>query len=163
MVPGMCLMYLICGFYILARQWDLVPSVFMSIFKEAFTGTAMAGGAVGVSIRHVLIIGMKRAAFSNEAGMGTAPLAHSDAKTDEPVSEGLVAMLGPFIDTIIVCTMTALIILTNQSHISNDASGILMTSQAFIPHFGKLAIPLMGVIIFFFSFSTLLGLSLIHI
>jgi len=137
LVPGMCALYLICGIYILLRRIDIIPEIFLSIFTEAFQGSAVVGGVMGLTVKQILIAGMKRAAFSNE--------------------EGLVAMLGPFIDTIIVCTITALVILTNQHEISDNASGVLMTTQAFKPHFDSFAIPLMGLIIFSFSFSTLIG------
>jgi len=84
--------------------------LFVSIFRAAFGGEAVIGGAVGLTVKEILIIGVKRAAFSNEAGIGTAAMAHGAAKTSEPVREGLVAMVGPFIDTHIICTMTALVI-----------------------------------------------------
>ncbi len=103
LVPAMCCLYIVASLYVLATRAALLPSVLAQIVTDAFTGSAVAGGALGT----VIITGVKRAAFSNEAGIGTAPMAHGAAKTNEPVREGLVAMLGPFIDTIVVCTMTA--------------------------------------------------------
>ena len=105
-VPFMCLIYAALCLFIIATNIEKVPGLFVQIVKEAFTGKAVAGGAMGSAILFVMIQGVKRAAFSNEAGIGTAPMAHGNAKTNEPIAEGLVAMLGPFIDTIIVCTMT---------------------------------------------------------
>ncbi len=104
-VPTMCLMYVACCLYIVLTHLPQVPSMIALIFTEAFTGEAMRGGILGV-----LVIGVQRAAFSNEAGAGSAAIAHSAAKTDEPIREGCVALLEPFIDTIVVCSMrTALI------------------------------------------------------
>ena len=109
------------------------------------------GGALGA----IIITGVRRAAFSNEAGLGTAPMAHGAAKTSEPIREGLVAMLGPIIDTIIVCTLTALAIIITDSWIETSADGITLTAHAF-----DLAIPVYGKYILtsavtFFAMSTL--------
>ena len=98
-------LYFILVIYILFQNLGGIPDIFASIFNEAFSGNAMLGGGIGA----VIVIGAKRAAFSNEAGLGTAPMVHGDSKTHEPVREGLVAMLGPAIDTLIVCTLTALV------------------------------------------------------
>ena len=99
--------YILACLIIIVMNLDKLPGVLSSIVTEAFSGSAMAGGVIGA-----LILGMQRAVFSNEAGVGSAAIAHSAAKTDEPIREGMVAMLGPFIDTIVVCTFTALIILS---------------------------------------------------
>ena len=132
--------------------------VFGLIFTEAFGLQAACAGAVGHCLREVMRIGVRRAAFSNEAGMGTAPMAHSNARTPEPVSEGFVALVGPFFDTIIVCTMTALVILTSLPEgVREQSEGIVMTVTAFehsFPQFGKY---LLGVAVFLFSFTTIVG------
>lgn len=107
MVPLMVLIYILSVLLILVLNYESIPESFSLIFTDAFTGNALMGGAAGEVIRW----GARRAAFSNEAGIGTAPMMHGAAKTQEPVREGLVAMLGPAIDTLIVCTMTALAIL----------------------------------------------------
>jgi len=110
-----------------------------------------------VVFREVLINGIKRAAFSNEAGIGTAPMAHGAAKTKEPVREGLIAMLGPFIDTNLVCTMTALVILTSGVAAEND--GVVMTVKAFehaMPGIGKY---ILSLVIVMFSVSTMISYS----
>ena len=104
-VPFMCLGYVLCAVYILINLHDQIPNAVSRIFNEAFTPDAMYGGFIGC-----LVIGIKRAVFSNEAGAGSASIAHSAARTDIPVREGYVALLEPFIDTVIVCTMTALVI-----------------------------------------------------
>ena len=105
-VPFMCLGYVICVLYILFTNMGEIPGAFSRIFVEAFSPKAAYGGFLGV-----LVIGIKRAVFSNEAGAGSASIAHSAAKTDVPVKEGFVALLEPFIDTVVVCTMTALVII----------------------------------------------------
>ena len=102
----MCGLYVLASIFIIVSRYDQIPATFALIVSMAFTKNAIFGGAVGV-----MILGIKRAAFSNEAGLGSAAIAHSAAKTDEPVREGIVAMIGPFIDTIIICTMTALVII----------------------------------------------------
>ena len=160
LVPAMCLFYVICGLVILVINSEKVPYVLSRIFTEAFTGSAAFGGAVGVGLIQVLKIGVKRAAFSNEAGVGTAPMAHGNVKTAEPISEGLVAMLGPFLDTIIVCTITALVILTSLTpEAMSGSSGILLTTKAFeaaLPGFGK---HFLGLAILLFSVTTMIGMA----
>ena len=94
----------------------IVPA-FKTIFADAFTGNAVLGGSLGA----IIITGVRRAAFSNEAGLGTAPMAHGAAKTNEPIREGLVAMLGPIIDTIVVCTMTALAIIVTNTWVDTSS------------------------------------------
>src|SRR5690606_32639294 len=111
-----------------SRDWSSdVCSSDLTIVKDAFTGEAVAGGAVG----SVIIIGARRAAFSNEAGIGTAPMVHGNSKNEEPVREGLVAMLGPFIDTIVVCTLTALVIMVTDVWQTTENDGVLLTLTAF--------------------------------
>jgi AGCS family alanine or glycine:cation symporter len=105
-VPAMCLAYVMMCIYILGVNASAIPDAIGSIFSGAFNLQAGLGGAIGV-----MVIGIQRAVFSNEAGIGSAAIAHSAAKTDEPVSEGIVALLEPFIDTVVVCTMTALVII----------------------------------------------------
>lgn len=105
LVPLMCGMYILMALYLLIINYDKIDDAFAAIMRGAFTGEGIQGGVIGV-----LVIGIKRAAFSNEAGVGSAPIAHSAAKTEEPVSEGIVALLEPFIDTVVVCTITGLMI-----------------------------------------------------
>ena len=154
LVPSMCLLYMICGVLILLTHASAVPQAFGLIIGKAFSFEAGVGGFVGT-----LIQGFRRAAFSNEAGVGSAAIAHSAAKTDEPIREGLVALLEPFIDTIIVCTTTALVIIvTGAWNDPNAGEGIAMTASAFatvFPWFPKL----LTVIAVLFAFSTMISWS----
>jgi len=111
LVPFMVGLYLLAGFYVLFLNIEKIPALFAMIISSAFTPTEASGAFIGGTIASAFLFGMKRAVFSNEAGQGSSPIAHSAAKTDEPAREGLVAELEPFIDTIVVCTFTALIIL----------------------------------------------------
>jgi AGCS family alanine or glycine:cation symporter len=157
MVPSMVVVYVISVLYIIFTNLEQVPESFALIFTDAFSGKAVLGGSLGA----VIVIGARRAAFSNEAGIGTAPLAHGAAKTNEPIREGLVAMLGPAIDTLIVCTMTALAILITDVWRTTDADGVTLTVRAF-----NLALPynnlggyLLVISVLTFSLSSLFTLS----
>jgi AGCS family alanine or glycine:cation symporter len=112
LVPFMVVLYLGAGFYVLALNIGELPGIFALIVKSAFAPTEATGAFIGGTAASAFLFGLKRAAFSNEAGQGSSPIAHSAAKTDEPAREGIVAGLEPFIDTIVVCTFTALIILS---------------------------------------------------
>lgn len=125
-VPFMVAIYLSAALFIIFSNFSTIPEAFGSIISGAFSSTAIAGGFVGV-----LIVGFQRAAFSNEAGVGSASIAHSAAKTDEPISEGIVALLEPFIDTVVVCTMTALVIVITGSIDPEETEGVSLTSRAF--------------------------------
>ena len=144
----------------MAVHIDVVPKYFSMIFTDAFSANfiepdAFFGGAVGT----LIVLGVRRGAFSNEAGIGTAPMAHGAAKTAEPIREGLVAMLGPFIDTIVVCTLTALAILVTGVWQTSDSNGVSLTATAFasaIPSYGKY---LLMVCVAIFSISSLFSYS----
>lgn len=127
MVPLMVVVYVIAVLYILASNASEVIPGFKLIITDAFTGDAVLGGALGA----LIIVGVRRAAFSNEAGIGTAPMAHGAAKTSEPIREGLAAMFEPIIDTIIVCTMTALAIIVTGAWTDTSLDGIGLTVRAF--------------------------------
>lgn len=161
MVPSMTLLYVSCALTILFLNSERIPEVFAQIFKEAFTGRAAMGGALGWGFLEVMKTGVKRAAFSNEAGVGTAPMAHSNVRTNEPVSEGLVAMLEPFIDTIVVCTMTALVILVSvpPEVLSQGVEGIQITALAFEQSLGPAGRWIIGICILMFASSTMLGMA----
>jgi len=160
MVPSMVLLYFVSVLIILVVNIDLVHKYFVMIFTDAFAadnfkGDAFFGGLVG----GLILLGIKRGAFSNEAGLGTAPLAHGAAKTDEPVREGLVAMLGPAIDTLVVCTLTALAILVTGVWETTSDNGVSLTASAFgeaMPGFGKY---LLLICIAVFSISSLFSYS----
>ena len=159
LVPVMCLLYLVVSFYVLVSHYQLIPDVIAQIFHDAFTGTAAAGGMAGISVRTVIQTGIKRSAFSNEAGIGTAPMAHGAAKTSEPVREGLVAMIGPFIDTIVVCSLTAFVVLSSGNWRMGGIKGVSLTTQAFeavMGDFGKFALV---VTVLLFGISTMFGYS----
>jgi len=159
MVPVMCLFYIVGALTALSMKVDAIPAAFISIFTHAFSIEAGVGGVEG-GIVAVLIIGVKRAAFSNEAGIGTAPMAHSNAKTTEPISEGLVAMLGPMIDTLIVCTMTALVILVFVPPAEfSQYNKVLLTNHAFSNAFGQWGTHTLGIAVALFGFSTMVGMA----
>ncbi len=160
LVPAMVVLYFVLILFILGVNIEVVPRYLKLIFTDAFSanfikGDALFGGALG----SLIILGIKRGAFSNEAGVGTAPMAHGAAKTSEPVREGLVAMLGPFIDTIVVCTLTALAILVTGVWQTSDANGVSLTAAAFssaMPAIGKY---LLLICIAVFSISSLFSYS----
>ncbi len=159
LVPAMCVLYLTMAITIIVMRFEAIPGVIAQIFHDAFNGTAAVGGARGIAVITVIQTGIKRAAFSNEAGIGTAPMAHGAAKTSEPVREGLVAMVGPFIDTIIVCTLTALVVLSDGQWRGEGVQGAGLTMQAFetaMGGFGKFCLTLILVM---FSVTTMFGYS----
>lgn len=129
LVPAMCIGYLAGCLIVVIDHIDRVPAVFTAIILGAFDPSSALGGAAGLTVKEILVTGVKRAVFSNEAGVGTEAMAHGAARTSEPVREGLVAMLGPLIDTHIVCTLTALVILT--SGVGAQDAGVVMTANAF--------------------------------
>jgi AGCS family alanine or glycine:cation symporter len=129
LVPIMAIIYVTASMVIIIGNINMLPDAFGQIFAGAFSAEGVQGGIIGV-----LIQGLRRATFSNEAGLGSASIAHSAAKTKEPVSEGLVALLEPFIDTVVICTITALVIIMTGSidpNASGTAAGIALTSKAF--------------------------------
>lgn len=154
LVPFMVSLYLIAGLIILFKNIGQLSSVIGLIFNDAFTGEAIVGGAVGEVIRQ----GIRRAVFSNEAGLGTEALAHGAAKTTEPVREGLVAMLGPFIDTILVCSITAFVIIISDAWIS-DLNGVSMTARAFHDELGMIGTTILSICVITFSVTTMFGQS----
>ena len=155
LVPGMLILYLAAAVWILAINYANIPKCLWLIITDAFSGQAVAGGAVGA----VIMTGIRRAAYSNEAGIGTAALAHGAAKTTEPVREGLIAMLGPAIDTLIVCTITALIILTSGVWQSAEANGITLTVMAFNKAMPGIGPYLLTLCVLCFSTSTMFAYS----
>lgn len=135
-----------------------LPSAFALIFKDAFTGKAVAGGAIG----QVIIWGVKRGLFSNEAGLGTATLAHAAAKTDHPARQAHVAMLGPFIDTLIICTLTGVSIVVTEAYSLHppELNGAPpLTQAAFASAFGHAGEIMVAIGIVLFAYSTILAWS----
>ncbi len=153
-VPFMAALYLGAASIVILSNAGNVPAAFGSIFSGVMSPDAISGGILGV-----LIVGFQRAAFSNEAGIGSASIAHAAVKTEEPASEGLVAMLGPFIDTVVICTMTALVIIITGMHEEVGASdGIALTSSAFESVIGWFPLVL-TVAVVLFAFSTMISWS----
>jgi AGCS family alanine or glycine:cation symporter len=132
LVPIMVVLYLIAALYVLAIHWANIPAMFALIFQGAFSTLDANGAFIGGTMGYAFLFGMKRAIFSNEAGQGTSPMAHSAAKTREPVREGIVAGLEPFLDTIVVCTLTALVILSTGIW-QRGAESVLIDDMRFEP------------------------------
>ncbi|HKI73355.1 MAG TPA: alanine/glycine:cation symporter family protein [Pseudomonadales bacterium] len=155
LVPGMALFYVITAIYVLGSHASEVPGYLAMIVKDAFGGSAVAGGALGT----VIVTGVRRGVFSNEAGIGTESMAHGAAKTDEPVREGLVAMMGPIIDTLVICTATALIILISGAWKTGEGNGVTLTAQAFEATMPGVGIYILIIAVICFSTSTIFGYS----
>lgn len=155
MVPAMVVLYVGLVLTILIINSDVLGHYITLIFTDAFTAEAAMGGAV----YQIIVTGFKRAAFSNEAGIGTATLAHGAAKTKEPVREGLVAMLGPAIDTLIVCTMTAMAILVTGEWQTGSENGIALTAAAFGDALGPIGPYLLVLCVTIFAFSSMFTYS----
>ena len=155
MVPIMVVLYLLSGLLVIFNHITEIPSLFKLIVYDAFTGEAVMGGAVGA----VIIAGVRRALFSNEAGLGTSDMAHGAAQTKEPVREGLVAMIEPFIDTIVVCTITAMVILASGVWQDESLNGVTMTTTAFIKELGGFGKFLIIAAVLTFSISTMMSYS----
>ncbi|NQZ01766.1 MAG: sodium:alanine symporter family protein [Bdellovibrionales bacterium] len=162
LVPLMGGIYIAGCIAVIAMNISEVPSLLYSIVYYAFNDLEFttAGGAIsGIAVREIITQGVRRACFSNEAGLGSSPIAHSAATTKEPVREGVVALLEPLVDTIVVCTMTALVILNSGQWVDKDLTGVDLTAAAFdhaIPGFGGIFVP---VAVFLFAYSTLLSWS----
>ena len=152
LVPSMLLLYIGMTLIVLIRYWQDIPEVFMLIVNDAFSGASVAGGALG----SVIMIGVRRGAFSNEAGIGTESMAHGEAKTSEPIREGVVAMTGPIIDTLIVCSCTAfMILLTGVWQAGGDMEGVALTVAALEKVFPHSGIYLLLLMVALLSFSTI--------
>ncbi len=158
LVPFMAIAYMAAGSIVLLLNVEAIPAAYGLIFTHAFTPTAATGGFAGAAVWAAIRFGVARGVFSNEAGLGSAPIAHAAAQTKGPVSQGLVAMLGTFIDTLVVCSFTALAILVTGAWTSGE-TGAALTSRAF-----DLALPGVGgyiiaVSLAVFAFTTILGWS----
>jgi len=155
MVPFMVVLYFISVLYILFIHLADIPEYLALVFTDAFTAKAALGGAVAEIIR----TGIQRGAFSNEAGIGTESLAHGAAKTKEPVREGIVAMMGPVIDTLVICTMTAMAILVTDVWRGADDNGITMTLMAFTEVYGPAGAYVLVISVVIFAISSMLTYS----
>ncbi|MEE9351832.1 MAG: sodium:alanine symporter family protein [Thiotrichaceae bacterium] len=158
LVPVMAILYILGSMVVIGSNLGGVPAAFMTIINDAFTGTAAAGGFAGASVWMAIRFGVARGVFSNEAGLGSAPIAHAAAKTNSPVKQGTIAMLGTFIDTILICTMTALVIVLTGAWTGGETSSALSTLayNTGLPGFGSYVVTL-GLIVF--AFTTILGWS----
>ena len=152
LVPVMSLIYVTGALFIIFWNYDRILDSFYLIFKHAFTPTAATGGFAGATVLYAVTWGVRRAAFSNEAGFGSAPIAHAAAKTKEPVREGLVALMEPLVDTLVICTMTALVIVITGEWTGKADSSVLTTNafNAGIPYFGGVIVAI-GLILFAIS------------
>jgi AGCS family alanine or glycine:cation symporter len=152
LVPVMAVIYLAACLVVIFANYGRIPEAFVAIFQGAFSPEGIAGGVVGV-----MLVGFRRAAFSNEAGIGSAPIAHASVKTGEPLTEGLVALWEPFIDTIVICTMTALTIVVSGVYLNGEgASGVALTSSAFatvMPWFPTV----LALVVVLFAYSTMIA------
>ena len=158
-VPFMAVLYVGLALIIIITNITAVPGAFVTIIKSAFTGSALAGGAVG-SMFVAMQKGVARGIFSNESGLGSAPIAAAAARTKEPVRQGLVSMTGTFIDTIVICTMTGLSIVIAGSWLNPDLEGVEITMDAFqkgLPFPGFVATFSLMLCLVFFAFTTILG------
>jgi AGCS family alanine or glycine:cation symporter len=157
LVPIMALAYILMSLLVILANLEAVPAAVVTIVQSAFTGSAAAGGFAGASIWAALRFGVARGIFSNEAGLGSAPIAHAAARTNEPVQQGMIAMLGTFIDTLVVCTMTGLVIVI-MDVLPSGESGANLTSMAFAQAFpGGQYIVSLGLCLF--AFTTMIGWS----
>ncbi len=157
MVPAMVGLYLFGAIWILISKYEMIPSMFAQIFAGAFAGTAAVGGFAGAAFKEVIIMGIRRATFSNEAGMGSAAMAHSAAKST-PIQEGIVALLEPFIDTIVVCSITAIaLLLTGAWSAEGVPAGSEMTAYAFESVMGPAGRWIVTSTVTLFAFSTIIS------
>lgn len=156
MVPFMALFYILAGIIIVFVNMDQVPEAVATIFSGAFSGTAASGGFLGATVAMAIQKGVARGVFSNEAGLGSAPIAAAAAKTDVPAKQALVSMTGTFIDTIIVCSITGLALVTTGAW-KTGKSGVEATSIAFESVFGGLGSIILAISVILFAYSTILG------
>ncbi len=159
LVPFMAISYVLAGIVILAMHASQIPAAFELIFTYAFTPIAATGGFAGAAVWAAIRFGVARGVFSNEAGLGSAPIAHAAAKTNSPVQQGTIAMMGTFIDTIIVCSITGLVIIVSGAWTSGE-TGASLSSLAFesvLPGFGGVIVSI-GLCVF--AFTTILGWSI---
>lgn len=153
LVPVMAIIYIILALVVMVLNITEIPSVFMLIFKSAFGLEEAFGGMIGAAIMN----GIKRGLFSNEAGMGSVPNAAATADVSHPVKQGLIQTLGVFIDTLIICTATAMIVLLSDAYLQADATSINLTQASLTDHIGSWAGVLLAFIIFMFAFSSVIG------
>ena len=158
LVPTMAITYIAGALFVIVKHYDQVPAALLLIINSAFTETAAVGGFTGAAVWAAIRFGVARGVFSNEAGLGSAPIAHAAARTKDPVQQGMIAMLGTFIDTLMVCTMTALVIVLTGAWSSGE-TGAALSTLAFntgLPGWGGYIV-VFGLVVF--AFTTILGWS----
>jgi len=158
LVPLMAISYLVAGLVVLAINADAIPHALDLIFTYAFTESAAEGGFAGAAVWAAIRFGVARGVFSNEAGLGSAPIAHAASQTKDPVRQGLIAMLGTFLDTIIICSITGLVIITSGAWTSGE-SGAALTSAAFAQALPGVGNYIVAIALAIFAFTTILGWS----
>ncbi|VAW37319.1 Sodium/glycine symporter GlyP [hydrothermal vent metagenome] len=157
-VPFMAIVYSLAAVFILILNFDRIPAAFATIFNHALNPWAAGGGAMGAALQY----GVARGVFSNESGLGSAPMAHAAARTREPVREGLVAMIGPFIDTIVICSMTALVIIVSGvwgAARPDNLQGAALSAYAFQQTLGPSGAWIVGFGLVFFAYTTIIAWS----
>ena len=158
LVPFMSLLYIVSALIIVLMNLNQVPAAFGIIVDSAFNGTAATGGFAGATVLMAIRFGIARGVFSNEAGLGSAPIAHAAAKTNSPVKQGTIAMLGTFFDTIIICSLTALVIVISGAWQSGD-NGAVLTSNAFVFGLSSIGGSIITISLILFAFTTIIGWS----
>ena len=158
LVPFMSLLYIVSALIIVLMNLNQVPAAFGIIVDSAFNGTAATGGFAGATVLMAIRFGIARGVFSNEAGLGSAPIAHAAAKTNSPVKQGTIAMLGTFFDTIIICSLTALVIVISGAWQSGD-NGAVLTSNAFVFGLSSIGESIITISLILFAFTTIIGWS----
>ena len=156
-VPFMAILYLMVALYIAVINFDILPSIFQLIFSKAFEFEAAAGGFFGAMISMAMMMGIKRGLFSNEAGMGSAPNAAAASDVKHPVNQGLVQMLGVFVDTFVVCSCTAIIILASGLYENAGFEGVALTQMALESQIGSWGDDFLALILFLFAYSSIIG------
>lgn len=158
-VPFMAILYILASITVLAVHWDQLLPTLALVFKSAFTPAAAVGGFVGATVKEAIQRGIARGVFSNESGLGSAPIAAAAAKSDNPVEQGLISMTGTFIDTLIICSLTGLSILVTGQWTTEGLAGAPLTQAAFASVFGNPGAIALTVSLVLFAFTTILGWS----
>lgn len=156
-VPFMALIYILGSFVVLFLYIGDVPDMFQSVVSEAFSTKAAAGGAAGTVMKFAIRYGVARGLFSNEAGMGSTPHAHAMAHVKDPAIQGFVAMAGVFVDTILICSSTAFVIMLTGAYQGTDLKSVAITQEAFSRAFGSGGVTFLAIALFFFAFTTIMG------
>ncbi|MDG4516034.1 alanine/glycine:cation symporter family protein [Streptococcus suis] len=158
-VPFMAILYILASITVLAVHWDQLLPTLALVFKSAFTPAAAMGGFVGATVKEAIQRGIARGVFSNESGLGSAPIAAAAAKSDNPVEQGLISMTGTFIDTLIICTLTGFTILVTDQWSVEGLAGAPLTQAAFATVFGNTGSIALTISLVLFAFTTILGWS----